>query len=270
MKKVLFLIAAAAACLVSCNRADDGFRTLFNGENWDGWYLKLKSGDEEMASKVFAIEDGVIHVFNDDFPDSLDVGVGTKCGTHGMFFTDSSYSRYIFRFEYKWGRKIANNFHEFQYDAGMYYHIIEDTVFPTGIEYQVRYDHLTDKNHTGDYWATGTDFDWTSEDGRHYAFPSEGGVPQHRRGGEHLARPTDNFNALNDGWNLCEVIVMGDKYSIHKLNGEIVNVATNLSVSEGKIGLQSETAEIFYRNIQIKEFDEIVPIEEFLGQDSAE
>jgi hypothetical protein len=57
---------------------------------------------------------------------------------------------------------------------------------------------------------------------------------------------------------------MADKYSIHKLNGKIVNIASNLSVSEGIIGLQAETAELFYRNIQIKEFDEIIPMEKFL------
>lgn len=42
---------------------------------------------------------------------------------------------------------------------------------------------------------------------------------------------------------------MGNTYSIHKLNGKIVNLATNLTLSEGIIGLQSETAEIYYRNI---------------------
>mgnify|MGYP006086980195 FL=1 len=57
---------------------------------------------------------------------------------------------------------------------------------------------------------------------------------------------------------------MGNAYTIHKLNGEIVNMATNLSVSEGIIGFQSETAEIYYRNIKIKEFDEIIPIEKFI------
>ncbi len=38
---------------------------------------------------------------------------------------------------------------------------------------------------------------------------------------------------------------MGNKYSIHKLNGKIVNMATDFPYSEGKIGLQSETGEIF-------------------------
>jgi hypothetical protein len=81
---------------------------------------------------------------------------------------------------------------------------------------------------------------------------------------EHRALKTAKHNALNDKWNQCEIIVMGNKYTIHKLNGEIVNLATDLNLSEGIIGLQSETAEIFYRNIMIKEFSEDMPIETFL------
>lgn len=80
----------------------------------------------------------------------------------------------------------------------------------------------------------------------------------------HMASPTSNYNALNDKWNQCEIIVMGDEYAIHKLNGDIVNMCTNLSHGEGNFGFQSETAEIYYRNIQLKEFAESVPVEEFL------
>ena len=40
----------------------------------------------------------------------------------------------------------------------------------------------------------------------------------------------------------------------------------NMAPSEGIIGFQSETAEIYYRNIWIKEFDEVIPFEEFMGK----
>ena len=80
----------------------------------------------------------------------------------------------------------------------------------------------------------------------------------------HYASPTDNHNSLNDQWNNCEVIVMGGDYVIHKLNGEVVNAAFNIFPSKGIIGFKGETAEIFYRNIRIKEFQKSVPVEEFL------
>lgn len=241
---------------------DDGFINLFNGQNWDGWYLKLRNGDSEMAKKVYAIEDNMVHVFK-DMPDSLDLNTG-KNETHGLFYTTKKYSKFIFRFEYKWGKKITNNFDQFQYDAGMYYHVYDDKIWPRGIEYQVRYNSETQKNHTGDFWASGTSFQWYAGDNDTFLLPRNGGTKQAIKKGEHRALESATYHALDNQWNYCEVIVMGNEYAIHKLNGEIVNMATDLSQSEGIIGLQSETAEIYYRNIQIKEFDESIPMEEFL------
>jgi len=79
-----------------------------------------------MAKKVFAIEDGMVHVFK-HMPDSLNLFTGENA-THGLFYTNKVYSKYIVRFQYKWGTKITNNFDEWQYDAGVYYHVIDDKV----------------------------------------------------------------------------------------------------------------------------------------------
>ena len=84
------------------------------------------------------------------------------------------------------------------------------------------------------------------------------------KNGEHRRDADAKHHALNGKWNKCEVIVMGNEYSIHKLNGEIVNMATDLPFGEGVIGFQSETAEIYYRNIEIKELGESIPMEDFL------
>lgn len=268
MKKIskismlLVFLLLLSSCKSTIKSIDsDGFTMLFNGKNWDGWYKKIRSGDSLTANKVYQIEADMIHVFN-EVPAGSEEGNG-KNPTHGLFYTNKSYSKYIIQFEYKWGKNKANNFAAFQYDAGLYYHVIDDAIWPKGMEYQVRYNHLKDKNHTGDIWGL-PGYNWTADENNQFALEKDGGKLQAPRGLEHLAKPTRNFNALNDKWNQCEVIVMGNQYAIHKLNGEIVNVLTNLPVSEGKIGLQSETAEIYYRNIKIKEFKEIVPMENFL------
>ncbi|QWX84981.1 DUF1080 domain-containing protein [Cellulophaga sp. HaHaR_3_176] len=244
--------------------SDKGFVDLFNGKNWDGWYLKLKNGDDEMAKKVYAIDNGMVHVFK-NMPDSLDLGTGEN-GTHGLFYTNKKYSKYILRFEYKWGSKITNNFDRWQYDAGIYYHVTDDKIWPTGIEYQIRYNHVSDANHTGDFITGGTSLNWfAAKDSSTFLLPQKGGLSTGQRKNKMLlANPNVEYNALNNQWNQCEVIVMGDKYTIHKLNGVIVNMGTDLSVGEGIIGFQSETAEIYYKNIKIKEFDEIIPMEKFI------
>jgi len=238
----------------------NNFTKIFTGTDFEGWHLKIRSDDAELAKKVYAIEDGMVHVFK-DFPKEYELNTGENA-THGLFYTNKKYSKYILRFEYKWGEGISNNFDQFQYDAGCYYHVADDKIWPLGIEYQVRYDHTKKKNHTGDFWAGG--LKWYSIDGNSFTLPSEGGQPVLGHGGEHLATPDVKYNGLNGKWNKCEVIVMGDKYTIHKLNGKIVNMATDLPFSEGIIGFQSETAEIYYRNIEIREFAEIIPMENFL------
>ncbi|MGB0372820.1 MAG: family 16 glycoside hydrolase [Opitutales bacterium] len=163
----------------------------------------------------------------------------------------------------KWGTGIANNFDKWQYDAGLYYHVVDDKIWPRGIEYQVRYDHTQNRSHTGDF--IGPKLDWYTQDGETYAPLSEGGTKILQKGGmRRFAKKDVPYHALDGAWNQCEVIVMGNKYAIHKLNGEIVNVGENLAFSEGILGLQSETAEIFYRNLEIKEFDKDIPIEVFL------
>lgn len=115
---------------------------------------------------------------------------------------------------------------------------------------------------------SGVQYEWYgTEDGRAgtYLHPTAGGKRYtNPKGWLHHASPTDDHHALDGEWNQCEIIVMGSAYAIHKLNGRVVNMAFNLSMEEGIIGLQAETAEIFYRNIEIKEFDEMMPAEVFL------
>ncbi len=259
--KNLFLILLLSILFTNCAQKSNDYVSLFNGENLDGWYLKIRNNDTDLAKKVFAVDNNTIHVYK-DFPQEYELNTGEN-NTHGMIYTDKTYSKFILKFEYKWGKGIANNFDKYQYDAGVYYHVVDDKIWPKGVEYQVRYNHITDRNHTGDFWAP--KMDWYTLDGKTF-MPKEKGGKLLNKPGEHLAlKDGVDFNALNDEWNKCEVIVMEDQYVIHKLNGKIVNMATNLPYKEGKIGFQAETAEIFYRNIEIKEFDEIVPMEKFLN-----
>ena len=261
----LFAILFSAVCSYGSyaqSKKNKGFVALFNGKDFSNWNLKLRNGDSVMASKVYSVDNSVIHVFK-NFPDSFGMKVD-KNATHGLFYTKKKYSRYILKFEYKWGKKIFNNFHQFQYDAGCYYHVFNDKIWPDGIEYQIRYNQITGENHTGDFWASNTLFQWYADTvKKQFLLVDNGGIAIPKRSGEHRGRDVPHY-ALDDEWNTCEVIVMGNNYAIHKLNGKLVNYATDLSVGEGIIGFQSETAEIFYKNIMIKEFTEDIPAETFL------
>ncbi len=255
--------------LLGTSWAEEGFESIFNGENFEGWYLKIRSGDAAMAKKVFTVEESAVHVFNDQFPDPYKLDTGEN-DTHGLFYCDKQYTNYVLRFEYKWGKRRANNFARWQYDAGVYYHVSNDAVWPVGIEYQIRYDDGNNRSHTGDLIRpTGAGYDWYAGEDGTYLHPDEGGKI-YPKGWLHYAAPARNYHALDDQWNACEIIVMGGEYAIHKLNGEVVNMAFNLKPSSGNFGFQAETAEIFYRNIRVKEYREAVPASEFLVDAAAQ
>ncbi len=254
------LLAHASSALA----ADTGYQLLFNGVDFNDWNIILRDGTPDDIKKVFTIDpDGILHVFR-DLPNGTG-SVTNKNATHGVMTTKKSYSKYSLKFDYKWGTKLFNNFNQFQYDAGVFYHIKQVKVFPVGLQYQVRYNHLEDRNHSGDIIASGTTIQWYSKDGKTFEFPANGGTAQPKRRGQHYARTGAVFNGLNDKWNKGEIIVMGNEYLLHKLNGQIVNMATDLPASSGPIAIESETGEIYWRNIRIKEFAESIPMENFLN-----
>jgi len=51
-------------------------------------------------------------------------------------------------------------------------------------------------------------------------------------------------------WNTLECIADGDRLSIY-LNGVLVNEATNVKPQKGSIQIQSESAEIFFRRVDL-------------------
>ena len=55
---IVLFIAGVMNSSAQTKKSKDGFESLFNGKNLDGWYLKIKSGDAELAKKVYAVDVG--------------------------------------------------------------------------------------------------------------------------------------------------------------------------------------------------------------------
>lgn len=241
-----------------------GFQKLFNGKDFNDWELLLRDGTPEEAKLVYTIDnDEVLHFFR-DLPEGSGNAKIRRNAFHGVMATKKSYRNYHLKFEYKWGKKLVNNYDQYHYDAGVFYHIMQLKVFPVGLQYQVRYNHVENRNHSGDFIASGVNMQWYSADGETFKLPEEGGTKQPIRKGQHYAEINLDFNGLNNEWNEGEIIVMGNEYAIHLLNGKLANMATHLEPSEGPIAFEAETGEIFWRNIRIKEFKKTIPKEAFL------
>lgn len=257
------------ACLVAASSLSaEESTSLFNGKDFEGWKLLTRKAEEGLGEKIFSInESGEIHIYR-DFPDGYQLD-GKKNDTHAIMVTEKSYQRYHFTWEYKWGTKKLNNFGKYQYDSGMFYHVQQAKVWPQGYEYQIRWDHRTNQNHTGDIWNCEVGFRWSQSENKTWLPVSQGGKPVPHAGGQHLAKPDVLVHALDGEWNQCEVIVMGNDFAIQKLNGVVVNVLTELEHDSGPIAMQAETAEIFYRNLKIQEFSKSLPLSDFFKEKPA-
>ncbi len=234
---------------------------LFNGRNLDGWYTFLqKHGKNRDPDRVVTIEDGVIHLYKDATEASNVV--------MGYIGTDREFGRYHLRLQYKWGAKKFEPRYKLKRDAGLYYHILgPDAVWPRALQYQIEQtnvgDLITLYGMTVDTWIdpkthaeTMPTFLDPKQGGQERVMGSRGIVYQ-----KHLA---GTFEI--DGWNTVEVIARGDTV-VHILNGQVVNRAQNVRlvdperpdssrpISRGRIALEIEAAEIFYRNIELKNLD---------------
>ncbi|MDR2621498.1 MAG: DUF1080 domain-containing protein [Dysgonamonadaceae bacterium] len=194
--------------------------SLFNGKDLSGWYTYTpkygKNNDEE---KSFQVEDGVLHFDGEPM---------------GYIGTNDSYKDYYLRVVFRWGEKKYPPRLNSPRDSGVLYHFpedAEDRTWPVSIECQVQ------ENDCGDYWCVG---------GTSVQSPNPGQME-----GRQMRIPrTANYENPNPEWNTIELICYDDK-SEHYVNGHLVNEAYDLSVREGKILLQLEGAEVFYKTVEL-------------------
>jgi hypothetical protein len=64
-------------------------------------------------------------------------------------------------------------------------------------------------------------------------------------------RGKDDVESPHGQWTRLEVLAQGDRLT-YLVNGKVVNEASRSSLTEGKIIIQSEGAEIFFRRIDLE------------------
>jgi hypothetical protein len=258
----LFALAAETPSEASKASSDSGWIRLFDGKTFDGWYTFLtKHAKNEDPTKVFQVRDGMIHVYR-DHSENDEVAFG-------YLATGLEYSNYHLRLQYKWGKKKFRPRAQQRCDAGLLYHLVgDDIVWPRCIECQIQ------EGDTGDCFVVrGAQIDTSVEivnietpsgpkDLPRYKAEAEGGV-RRTIGQGAIARIVKSGTYEQDGWNTVEVIVRGSAGAVHMVNGHTVFEATNLRqldtsnktwepLAKGRIALQAELAEVFYRNIEIR------------------
>ena len=253
---VLACAAGAMFCGVATLAADGNaaWKPLFNGKNLKGWsvhYASKTSADAPPAASIFKVEDGLIHAYPTQPAGSTQ--------PNAYLESDADLKDYVVSLEYRWGEKKFAPRNEQVRDAGLIYHVNRERTgdWPAGAEAQIQ------EGDTGDSWAVSSRLSsFVNPKSGLYALPEEGGVPTTVGNDGKFERTRHSRVNEYPGWNTLEVIVRGDR-ATHIVNG-VTNMrvfdlrgwdaATNawVKVDHGKIALQAESAEVFYRNIRIR------------------
>jgi hypothetical protein len=232
---------------------------LFNGRDLTGWYTFLqKHGKNRDPDHVITIEDGAIHLYK-EAPEGSNVVMG-------YIATEKEYGDYHLRLEYRWGTKKFQPRYALPRDAGLYYHIIgPDAVWPQSLQFQVQQGDVGDLLALHGF-AVETWIDPRTRSAREATFqdPKKGGERRilGGRGIGYQKRLPGEFEV--EGWNTIEVIARGDT-TTHILNHNVVNQGRNIRlsdpakpgegrpISKGRIALEIEAAEIYFRNVSIRQ-----------------
>lgn len=252
--------------------------TLFNGKNLNGWYTFMKN--PEPTSEVSGLErtdDGVylepiglnrdpLNVFTVVEEDG-EPAIRISGEVFGILVTEKEYEDYHLKLEFKWGEEKYPPRENLKMDSGILYHSIGEEgawgdVWMKSLECQVQ------ETDCGDYISVDTvmvDIPafQNEEDGSFYFHPDSSLItfsPERA----YCEFYQDYENPMGE-WNTMEIYTM-DGNSVHLVNGQPNMKVTNsrhivngeeVPLTKGKIQLQSEGAEIFYRNIELTPIPEI-------------
>jgi hypothetical protein len=253
---------------------DQGWTRLFDGKSLDGWYTKIQNKEKnEDPEKYFQVHDGMIHVYKDQ-------AAGSPV-PNGYIATEAIYANFHLRMEYKWGAKKFKPRMMAARDAGLLYHVTRpDLVWPRSVECQIQEGDVGDCFTVRDVrLVTSVDVVPIKTPGGvkmlpHYKAEADGGETR-TFGDRGMARIVKSKTHEREGWNTVEVIVRGSEGSEHIVNGETVFRAKDLMqlgprplttplkkgevdkrewepLAQGRIALQCEYAEVFYRNVEIR------------------
>jgi len=190
---------------------------LFNGKDLSGWSIFIRHQDKSDprtdTKGVFRVEDDVIHVSGEEF---------------GCLTTEEDFEDYRLLVEFKWGEKKWPPREKVVRDSGILLHGVgPDKVWTKSIECQIQ------EHDCGDfYMVDGTSIVVDGELQKRY-----------KKKTKDAEKPTGE-------WNTIEVVCDGHKIT-NIVNGVVVNEGSMASVTKGKIVLQSEGAEVFYRKVEL-------------------
>jgi hypothetical protein len=237
---------------------------LFNGKDLSGWTTWLGDSKREDPRGVYSIRDGNIRISGDGF---------------GYLATEKEYHDYRLVAEFKWGRSNWRGREKNARDSGLFLHSVGPDgnsidgkgAFRCAIECQVMQGRVGDlmlikgKDEQGKPIPVG----FTAE----VAAGRDGeGWPTWKKGGEKLVlsqtgrlnwlgidpdwkdaldfRGKSDVESAGEEWTKVECVCEGGRIAVW-VNGKHVNEVSECSPRSGRILLQCEGSEIFFRKVEL-------------------
>lgn len=288
----LYLIAFVVITACQTSHEDD-WLPLFNGEDLDNWGLYLSVPDSSLEVPNWPKDSlgyyqeplrdkDLLEVYRIDTLDGNPV-LRVSGAVIGNLYTKSTYQNYHLKAQFRWGEKKWSWMEGRPRDGGILYHY--NRIEGKGIRHELQI-HEGD---VGSYWAKHTYVDIpggyitelpesirTAQPYLKDIVPTLGDTllqfsaskSSHKFRGSSdwqicLANPY-NENAVGE-WNTLEILAY-ENHSVHIVNGQINMVLLNASYEEngslkpmknGSIQIQSEGAELYFKEIKLKSLHEI-------------
>lgn len=226
---------------------------LFNGENLDGWTVKIAGHPlGENHANTFRVENGILKCEYDDY--------GEFGKRFGHLYSDIVYSHYLLRLEYRFeGRMLPDAPKYVDLNSGVMLHSQSpqsmelDQGFPASLEMQFLADLGKGRRQTGNVCTPGTHLVHDGKLTKQHIVKSSG--------------PT----LPADKWVAVEMEVRGHDEIIYRVEGKevlryqnpqldpdskeakpILARGADLRLSYGHIALQAEGQRVWFRNIKLK------------------
>ena len=269
---VLPLFFCAVIFGFTISKEKDHWTQLFNGKDLNGWdtYIgpDLDDTGKPITGQPIGLNNDPRHVFTivNENGENL---VRISGENWGAIATKKEYADYHLQLQFRWGTLIWGQKKGKKKDSGLLYH----SVGPNGADYGAwmrSQEFQVEEGNCGDYWGVAggmADVPVVKKSETDYVYSAQGTLltfSQQSKQGRHCIKQGDAENPTGQ-WNTLDLYCHGDT-SVHVVNGKVMMVlyhnrqfenGQELPLTKGKIQVQSEGAEVFYRQIKIMQINRL-------------
>lgn len=272
VKLTSFLLLCAVAIAFTVPSKKEHWKELFNGKNLAGWdtYIgpDLDDNGKPITGTPVGLNNDPRHVFT-IVKDNGENIIRISGESWGAISTKEEYENYHLQLQFKWGALSWGQKKGKKKDSGLLYH----SVGKYGADYGAwmrSQEFQIEEGNCGDYWGVAggmADIPAVKKSETDFVYDPGGTLlrfSQESKQSRHCIKQGDAENPSGQ-WNVLDLYCHGDT-SIHVINGKVMMIlyhnrqfdnGQELALTKGKIQIQSEGAEVFYRKIQIQSIDKL-------------